>query len=299
MDAHEISPSALPLPFKTFGEWVKHARNAKKWSQAKLAGRSFCSLDTIRAIEQNRTNYRPSLEMAARLAVCLEIPDAQREQFITLARAHGLSQNSVTPTVAVPAPIPELAALPAQPTRVVDAVILRRFEWRGAYGWAVATIVVLLGLVLGVAIPASAILLWGVIGNAASGGASSGFVALAPREPRISVEANGKLLSNGDEIPRNSRVTVTFVIVNRNSSVVRLAAYGIAGRGPCVAQCTWNSPHASFEAVFNPVLQPGQSVEYQATRLFNEPGAYFVEPFKQDRMVNMVALRRSPASNLR
>lgn len=268
--------------YETFGEWVKHARNVKGWSQAKLAGRSFCSLDAIRKIEQNRIEYRPSLEVATRLADCLEIQSAQRAEFIEMARAHGEDKQAARESVA--APNDQVAPLLVESAASNPASRTKHWLRNISPVWIIASIVIgLLALLAVAAVLASMLVLWQfsnfttipVIN-------SSGALELAPQEPRVRVEANGRFISNGDTIPRNTLVTVTFTVVNPSVSVARFAAIAIGSRGPCAEKCTWDSRQASFAGVNNLVLQPGQSYTYRAARLFMEPGNYFVEPVKQD-----------------
>src|SRR3954447_1974946 len=91
----------------TFSSWLKQRRKALDMTQGELARLSGCSVETLRKIEAGA--LRPSRQLAALLAEHMEIPDAERETFVQLAR-----------TVSRPvAPLPEPASvangLPAQP----------------------------------------------------------------------------------------------------------------------------------------------------------------------------------------
>jgi transcriptional regulator with XRE-family HTH domain len=81
-----------------FGTWIRDCRKSRKWTQSQLAQKAFCSVETIRKIEQNRIQYRPSEEMIEKLARILEIPDDERPYFQILGRRQ-------TKTTKVPIPV--------------------------------------------------------------------------------------------------------------------------------------------------------------------------------------------------
>ncbi len=279
---------------KTFGEWVKRARNEKGWSQAKLAGRSFCALDTIRAIEQNRTNYRPSLDMAARLADCLEIPAAQRTEFIRLARGGKEDKAEID----IPHLDPELAAttseIHAQTSnneneslpKVTQPALTQSFVQKYFLWLTQLSTLSILVLILG---PVTLFIALGVAiffqqqwAAHASIEQTPGPLALANREPRIQVLANGRPIANGDTIPRYARVSVTFAVQNLGDQAIRVATLEAGARGPCAAQCTWASQGQPFSRARNLVLGPGEIFEYESSRVLVQPGNYFIEPVVQD-----------------
>jgi predicted ATPase/DNA-binding XRE family transcriptional regulator len=86
-------------PETSFGAWLSRRRRALSMTQAQLAQRVSCSLSTIRKIEADER--RPSAQVAALMASCLEIPADQRASFIRVARAevgvrvlnHGVSTD--------------------------------------------------------------------------------------------------------------------------------------------------------------------------------------------------------------
>src|SRR3712207_5927547 len=84
--AHELS----------FGRWLQQRRQALDLTQAELGQRVGCSAATIRKIEAEER--RPSKEMTARLAVCLEIAEAERQAFLRFARGESAA--------IIPAPLP-------------------------------------------------------------------------------------------------------------------------------------------------------------------------------------------------
>lgn len=68
----------------SFGKLVKDHRLRLGLSQAELSGRVGCATITLRKIET--ASLRPSAQMAERLAMFLEIPPAERTDFVRLAR---------------------------------------------------------------------------------------------------------------------------------------------------------------------------------------------------------------------
>ena len=81
----------------SFGYWVRRRRKTLDLTQVTLAQRVGCSVVTIRKIE--RDERRPSRQMAELLADHLLIPDAERDNYIRLAR--GEFVNSMTSPLAV------------------------------------------------------------------------------------------------------------------------------------------------------------------------------------------------------
>lgn len=67
----------------SFGYWVRRWRKALDLTQSQLAEQVACAVVTIKKIESDER--RPSREMAERLAICLNVPDAQRTKFIQVA----------------------------------------------------------------------------------------------------------------------------------------------------------------------------------------------------------------------
>lgn len=67
------------------GHWIKERRRAIALSREALADQVGCSIETIRKIETGRR--RPSLQIAERMAIALQISESDRPQFLLLARA--------------------------------------------------------------------------------------------------------------------------------------------------------------------------------------------------------------------
>ena len=67
----------------SFGYWVRRWRKACDLTQKQLAEKVPCAVVTINKIEIDER--RPSRHMAERLASCLNIPEAQRSNFIQVA----------------------------------------------------------------------------------------------------------------------------------------------------------------------------------------------------------------------
>lgn len=90
----------------TFTRWLKRRRAQVDLTQEALAELAFCSVQAIRAFEAG--TRRPSVEMAERLAEVLHIPDAEREEFVHLARTplstEAAESVSAPTTPATPAP---------------------------------------------------------------------------------------------------------------------------------------------------------------------------------------------------
>lgn len=84
----------------TFGAIVKERRQALGLTQAELARRVGCATVTIRRIEYN--TLRPSVQIAERLALALNVPEAEQIAFVRLARA----EPAVLP-LPTPPPAPE------------------------------------------------------------------------------------------------------------------------------------------------------------------------------------------------
>jgi transcriptional regulator with XRE-family HTH domain len=68
----------------SFGTWVRRRRKALDLTQAALANQVGCAEVSIRKLEADA--FRPSYEIAARLAICLEIPADDRKLFLQVAR---------------------------------------------------------------------------------------------------------------------------------------------------------------------------------------------------------------------
>lgn len=60
---------------ENFGQYVQRKRLEGGMTQKQLASKVSCSVDTIRAIEQNRSNYVPSGQMITSLAKALEVSE--------------------------------------------------------------------------------------------------------------------------------------------------------------------------------------------------------------------------------
>ncbi|MGC2167332.1 MAG: AAA family ATPase [Gallionella sp.] len=69
----------------SFGYWLRRRRKALDLTQQALAQQVFCSGFTIRKIEADER--RPSHWLAERLADALHIPEAERQEFLNVARA--------------------------------------------------------------------------------------------------------------------------------------------------------------------------------------------------------------------
>jgi predicted ATPase/class 3 adenylate cyclase len=93
----------------SFGVWVRRRRKALDLTQDVLARRVGCALSMIRKIEADER--KPSRQIAALLASALEVPAAEREQFLQAARAE-LAVDQLAAPKATAAPEPPLVTLP-------------------------------------------------------------------------------------------------------------------------------------------------------------------------------------------
>ena len=96
----------------SFGKTVKDHRLYIGLSQAELAGRVGCATITLRKIESEV--LRPSAQMAERLSLCLEIPPAERAEFVRLARRSPLLSSPSSGRIS---PTPSAAEIGAQDLR--------------------------------------------------------------------------------------------------------------------------------------------------------------------------------------
>ncbi|HET9222835.1 MAG TPA: helix-turn-helix transcriptional regulator, partial [Roseiflexaceae bacterium] len=72
----------------SFGPWLKQRRKALDMTQADLARQVGCAVITIRKIESGV--LRPSLQIARRMAVSLELAPEDRATFVQVARGEML-----------------------------------------------------------------------------------------------------------------------------------------------------------------------------------------------------------------
>src|SRR3954462_8116540 len=88
----------------TFGRWLKLRRRSLGWTQAQLGEKIGYAGETVRKVEADE--FRPSRELAERLAEALGIAQAERDRFVRFARDEaGVEPVALpAPTVALPAP---------------------------------------------------------------------------------------------------------------------------------------------------------------------------------------------------
>lgn len=84
-----------------FGRVVRHRRRALDLTQEELAGRVGCAAITVRKIESG--DLRPSQQVAARLALALELPAEEQAGFVRAARA---VRQAARESPLAPAPAP-------------------------------------------------------------------------------------------------------------------------------------------------------------------------------------------------
>lgn len=108
----------------SFGYWVRRRRKALDLTQAALAQRVGCAVVTIKKIE--RDERRPSRQMATLLAEHLAIPEAERDDFLRLARGKFVPAMA-SPLETIPPPA-FLQAHDETPTREDTNFVARERE---------------------------------------------------------------------------------------------------------------------------------------------------------------------------
>ncbi len=98
----------------SFGERLRRLRKEMDLTQERLAERVGCAVSTIVKFENEQR--RPSHAMAERLAAVLEVPAAQREAFLRVARHQGRSVPALEPT---PLSLHVPASFPATTTALI------------------------------------------------------------------------------------------------------------------------------------------------------------------------------------
>lgn len=120
-----------------------------------------------------------------------------------------------------------------------------------------------------------------------SASAQTGLVKLVGLEQRVIVSTQAGVLSSGASVRVNDPVTVRFKILNNDLHPVFVKTLVIGARGPGV-RCDdgnskkWSAPTQPFPTATDFSIEPGQEFEYVGTRVFYEPGTYFVEPNIKD-----------------
>jgi len=77
----------------TFGEWLHQQRNHRRLTRGEFANRVGCSVAMLQKIEIGER--RPSAQIARLIANCLDIPAAEHETFVKVARGE-LGTNRIT-----------------------------------------------------------------------------------------------------------------------------------------------------------------------------------------------------------
>src|SRR5262245_18592881 len=83
----------------SFGAWVRQRRRALDQTRDELAAQIGCSVVTLRFIEADQR--RPSKQLAARLADCLQISAEERLAFVQAARGELATDRLTAPAVGV------------------------------------------------------------------------------------------------------------------------------------------------------------------------------------------------------
>ena len=81
----------------SFGQWLRRRRRARDLTQAALAREVPCAVQTVRALEAGA--WRPSRQLAARLAQVLGLAERDHAAFVAFARG---MPDSLPPEQALP-----------------------------------------------------------------------------------------------------------------------------------------------------------------------------------------------------
>ena len=118
----------------TFGQWLKHRRQALDLTQAALAAAIGCAPDTVRKIEAGRR--RPSRQVADLLAAVLDIPTDERLAFSLWARGTGGATPPVISAPSAPLSLRPGLNLPIPPTPLIgreqEIAQVRSSLWRAS-----------------------------------------------------------------------------------------------------------------------------------------------------------------------
>src|ERR1700741_74068 len=81
----------------SFGAWVRQRRRALDLTRDERAAQIGCAVTSLRHIETDER--RPSKQLAARLADCLQISSEERPAFLQAARGERATDRLVAPAV--------------------------------------------------------------------------------------------------------------------------------------------------------------------------------------------------------
>lgn len=234
----------MPVEYKTFGRWVKERRKHLALTQETLARKANISLDTLRAIEQDRPTYHPSEVIVCQLFHALDIPETDYTAFVALGRRNAGTDEG--------------------PARSQTASVATRQRALVRRGWFA------IGLA-GAVIFAALLAAW--FYHSPDGIFLESLQAETKHGP----------VGEGDTIQAGEWVTVTFQIRNVELVPVWIRHLVIGSRrGDKCAPGVWGPEIVPFTPQFYVFLWPGQSYRYQAGRVLDKPGPYFVEPNFED-----------------
>src|SRR5437879_11878010 len=100
----------------SFGQRLKTLRRDLDLSQAELADRAACSINTVRKLESDER--RPSRELATRLAEVFELSPRERSDFLRLARG---TQSITRPSL--PSPMTRLIGREQDIARIRECLL--------------------------------------------------------------------------------------------------------------------------------------------------------------------------------
>jgi hypothetical protein len=92
----------------------------------------------------------------------------------------------------------------------------------------------------------------------------------------------GKLSLSSSSPRAGELVTVGFKLRNNSRQAITIRRLAAGARGPGAKRQGWDAPNVDFPAMTDITLRSGQEYIYQASRRFDRPGDYFVEPVYQN-----------------
>jgi class 3 adenylate cyclase/transcriptional regulator with XRE-family HTH domain/tetratricopeptide (TPR) repeat protein len=98
----------------SFGEWIRRRRKALDLTREALAQQVSCAVVTIRKIETDER--RPSRQVAARLAECLQIPPEHHVAFLQAARAELAVDHLPLPSLSTGTPPTDYTVAASEPS---------------------------------------------------------------------------------------------------------------------------------------------------------------------------------------
>ena len=91
-----------------------------------------------------------------------------------------------------------------------------------------------------------------------------------------------RFIQNYDTIAVGTRVTMTFSLRNHKAKPALLRNLVAGARGPNVLEQGWSASTMDFPSVQNILIEPYKTYTFTASRIYDQPGNYFLEPMFED-----------------